>query len=79
MQERGYRAQVQLRIRVLEADLERLNRLKASDRDLYLYLFRWVLGIISIFVVAVTCGIIGFANSQPGLLTTSVVLDYRLD
>jgi hypothetical protein len=70
----GHRAQLGQQIKVLQAQLDQLNRFKASERDLYLYLFRWLLGIISIFAAALPCGVIGFANSQPPLIMAALVL-----
>lgn len=52
---RSAESQTRQNIKVLQGNLDRLNRFQASDRDLYLYLFRWLLGIIALLVAAVAC------------------------
>jgi hypothetical protein len=53
LQERGQRAQLQQEIKTHQRELDQLNRFKASERDLYLDLFRWLLGIIALFFAGV--------------------------
>ena len=74
MQERNYRAQIQQEIQPLQYELDQLNRFRASERDLYIYLFRWLLGIMSIFVAAVACGLVAVGNSVAKLLLVSLAL-----
>ena len=74
MQERGHRAQLEKEIREFQAELDRRSRLQASDKDLYLHLFRWLLGILSFFAAAGLCGVLGFANKEPELIKGALVL-----
>jgi hypothetical protein len=50
---RGLEAQTRQKLKVLQAELDRLNRFQASDRDLYLYLFQFLLAIIGFLVAAI--------------------------
>jgi hypothetical protein len=56
LQQHGYQASVRQQIKVLQNQIDQLNRRKTgSDRDLVVYLFQWLLAIFSVFVLAVTC------------------------
>jgi hypothetical protein len=59
----GMEAQTRQKLKVLRVELDQLNRFKASDRDLYLYLFRWVLGIIALLVAAIVCAFVSMADT----------------
>jgi hypothetical protein len=74
MQRHGYQAQIQQKIKTLQFNLDQLNRFGASDRDLYLYLFQWLLGIISIIVTAIACAVIAVTTSEERLFTVSLAL-----
>ena len=56
MQRSGERAQIRQEIERLQAQLDQLERFKLSDREVYIYLFQWLLGIMCSIAVA-----IGFA------------------
>src|SRR6266540_1417771 len=55
---RSERATIEQEIRTRQAQLKQLDRFRNSDRDLYLYLFQWLLGIATMFVAAVGCAIL---------------------
>jgi hypothetical protein len=74
IQARGYRARIEQQIKVLQVELDQLDRFNASDRDLFLYLFRWLLSIIAVFVAALTCGFLGVTSVQPGLSLAALIL-----
>jgi len=57
---RGYQGQMRREIKIMQTELDRLNRHKAaSDRDLYLYLFQWSSSIFTLFVAGVACAFMG--------------------
>ena len=58
-------SQIRQQVKVLQTSLEQINRFRASERDLYLYLFRWLLAIIAAFTAAV--GVTLFAVARPDL------------
>src|SRR5439155_13862512 len=64
LQHRGYQAQIRQQIKVAKVQLEELNVRKAApEKDLYLELFQWSLGIFSIFVAGVACAFLGMVPS----------------
>jgi len=65
LQHRGTQSQIRQQVKVLQTSLEQINRFRASERDLYLYLFRWLLAIIAAFTAAV--GVTLFAVARPDL------------
>lgn len=52
VQQRGEHSQIRQHIRQLQAELDRFNRFKASERAFYVYLFQWLFGILGISVAA---------------------------
>jgi hypothetical protein len=65
LQQRGMQSQIRQQVKVLQTSLDQINHFRASDRDLYLYLFRWLLAIIAAFTAAV--GVTLFAVARPDL------------
>lgn len=60
-------------MKVLQVQLDQLNRFRASDRDLYLYLFQWLLTIICSIAAAGACAVIAAADSDKRLYTLGLV------
>jgi hypothetical protein len=60
---RGVESQTRQQLKVLQVNLDQLNRFEASDRDLYLYLFRWLLAIIAFLVAAFACAFLATSSS----------------
>jgi hypothetical protein len=59
LQRQSERAAIRERLQTLHKELEQINRRQAgSDRDLFLYLFKWVLGIFAVFVAAIACALV---------------------
>jgi hypothetical protein len=55
---RGQESQTRQQLKVLQVNLDQLNRFESSERELYLYLFRWLLGIIALLVAALACALV---------------------
>jgi hypothetical protein len=58
LQRRGAQSQIRQKIKQLQAELDRFNRFKASERAIYVYLFQWLFGIIGISVAAAACALV---------------------
>ena len=58
LQQRGEHSQIRQRIKQLQAELDRFNRFKASERAIYVYLFQWLFGILGISVAAAACAFV---------------------
>ncbi len=64
LQQRGHQAQIRQQVKVLQTQLDQLNARKVTpEKDLYLELFQWSLGIFSIFVAGVACAFIGMTSA----------------
>jgi hypothetical protein len=75
--QKSQRAQIQQQIKPLQRELDQLEHFRLSQRDLYLYLFRWLLGIASLFIGSVACVVLSISTRpglQPGFLLASLVL-----
>jgi hypothetical protein len=55
VRQRGEHSQIRQEINQLQAELDRFNRFKASERAIYVYLFQWLFGILAISVAAAAC------------------------
>ena len=62
---RGVESQTRQNLKVLQNSLDHLNRFKDSERDLYLYLFRWLLSIIAFLVAAAGCAFFVIVGVTP--------------
>jgi polyferredoxin len=78
IQRRGRDAETRKKIAQLQGELDRVRRFGQSERDLVLYLFRWLLGIIAIFgaaaVFAMVAVFTNVASARSLLLNVSLVL-----
>lgn len=55
-QQHGQHAQVRQRLKVAQGELDLLSRRRSgSDRELFLYLLRWLLSIVALFALAAAC------------------------
>jgi len=75
---RGLEASIRQKLNVLQFQLDQLNRLKASNKDLYLYFFRWLLGIIAFLVASFACALLAIVGmitpeARVELTTASLV------
>ena len=61
-QKRGYHNTLRQQIKVLETNRDNLiRRMTESNRDFFLYLSQWLVGIFTAFVLACGCVFIGFS------------------
>jgi hypothetical protein len=79
LQRRGYHAQIRQQIKALQIQLDQLNARKAGpEKDLYLELFQWSLGIFSIFVAAVACAFLGMTASDASVIVRDRLFKWAL-
>ena len=56
--QRGAQSQIRQNVKQLQAELDRFNRFKTSERAIYVYLFQWLFGILGISVAAGACSFV---------------------
>jgi len=74
LNQRGYEARLREQIKPLQASVDQLDRFRASERDLHVFLFQWTVGILAFFVVGVACAIGGNLNSDAELVRLGLLL-----